>query len=231
MHRKSSLNPVELRDYLSKQLYHFFPDANKASFWRTSVAVRIKMNLIEEALDRTFNCFSVINSPIYYSNGLTYFNHLNGDQYASYLYFLSRVAYENGNEELYYKSALLNKALNGIDLFGHVKMPNYFLLVHPVGTVIGRAEFGDFLTVYQGVTIGGKHTVQGKIEYPSIGDNVTIFSNASVLGSSKIGDNCVIGANASIMSKDYSMPNKLITGGFKENRVQDLKSKNNFFKG
>jgi serine O-acetyltransferase len=36
-------------------------------------------------------------------------------------------------DRIYY----LNKALNGLDLFYEVEMPDVFYLDHPVGTVIG----------------------------------------------------------------------------------------------
>lgn len=83
------------------------------------------------------------------------------------------------------------------DLHPSVKFP------HPVGIVIGAgARVGEGAVIYQGVTIGGR--VLGDWEkgnYPKVGSKVTIFANATLLGSITIGDNAIIGAN-SVVNRD-----------------------------
>lgn len=60
---------------------------------------------------------------------------------------------------------------------------------------------GKNLSVYQGVTIGNKgHGSRSEIT-PTIGDNVSICANATVIGGIKIGNNVVIGAG-SVVTKD-----------------------------
>ena len=54
--------------------------------------------------------------------------------------------------------------------------------------------------IHQGVTLGQKRT-NSSIETITIGDNVTIYANATLLGNITIGDNAVIGAN-SVVLKD-----------------------------
>ena len=60
---------------------------------------------------------------------------------------------------------------------------------------------GDDVKLYQGVTLGGLSTrdaveLRGKKRHPTIGDRVTVYANATILGGETvIGDGCVIGAN------------------------------------
>ena len=79
-------------------------------------------------------------------------------------------------------------------------MPDIFHLEHPIGSVIGQAKMRDYLTIYQGVSIGGNL----KMEYPTIEEGVVFFSNSTVIGSSKIGSNSAIGAGVQIYNKNIS---------------------------
>jgi serine O-acetyltransferase len=87
--------------------------------------------------------------------------------------------------------------LFGVDVFYEIKLPNIFLFVHPLGTVIGRGEFNDYLVVYQGCSIGANKDV-----YPILGKYVTLHPNASILGNCKIGNNCELASNSLIIDKD-----------------------------
>ena len=73
------------------------------------------------------------------------------------------------------------------------------------GIVIGETTtIGNFVKIYQGVTLGGLSTrggqaLRGLKRHPTIEDNVTIYANASILGGNTvIGKNSVIGANVFI---------------------------------
>ncbi|HBJ1651639.1 serine O-acetyltransferase [Clostridium botulinum] len=66
---------------------------------------------------------------------------------------------------------------------------------HFQGIVIGNdVILGDNCILYQQVTLGQKNN-----SYPKIGNNVTVFAGAKVLGNITVGDNCVIGANAVVL--------------------------------
>lgn len=146
-----SLKEKELTTYLSTQMNNFMPDT-------PNNAQSDLMKLMSKTIDRLEYCFSRINLPAFRDeNNNILFNHLHTDQYCMFHYFLSNEAYVAGNRELYTRLSVLNRFLNGIDLFGHIKMPDIFLLVHPIGTVIGRANFKNYLCIFQGVTIGGTH--------------------------------------------------------------------------
>ena len=143
-----TLSQRDLESYLKNQLSSFFPDTKKSIFLKP---------YLTKALDRLEYCFSKIKNKYYRKNNEPFFNHLHSDQYAKFLFFISREAFLHSNESVYIKCSYLNKALNGIDLYGHVEMPNIFLLSHPIGTILGRASYKDYLVIYQGVTIGGKY--------------------------------------------------------------------------
>ena len=63
--------------------------------------------------------------------------------------FFSNSCYKNSlDKTICDKIYFLNKILNSIDIYYEVSLPNIFLLIHPVGTVLGRANYSDYLIVY-----------------------------------------------------------------------------------
>ena len=91
----------------------------------------------------------------------------------------------------------------GIDIHPGAHIGEYFAIDHGTGVVIGETcVIGNYVTIYQGVTLGAKsfrydeEGVPMNIpRHPIIEDNVTIYSNASVLGRITIGHDSVIGGN------------------------------------
>lgn len=85
---------------------------------------------------------------------------------------------------------------------------------HPIGIVISKAaKIGYNCTIYQNVTIGSKTQKSGNYSpknYPQIGNNVTIYAGAVILGGITIGNNAIIGAN-SVVNKN--IPPNTIVGG------------------
>ena len=72
---------------------------------------------------------------------------------------------------------------------------------HGSGVVIGETtEIGDGCTIYQGVTLGGTSLSRGK-RHPTLGRNVTVGVNSSVLGAIVLGDNVKVGGG-SVVVKD-----------------------------
>mgnify|MGYP003370454530 CR=1 FL=1 len=77
------------------------------------------------------------------------------------------------------------------------KQNTYF--VHPLGIVIAKGvKIGKDCIIFQNVTIGHKKTGE-YTNPPEIGNNVTIYANAMIIGDIKIGDNAVIGAGAVVL--------------------------------
>ncbi len=91
----------------------------------------------------------------------------------------------------------------GIDIHPGAQIGEYFSIDHGTGVVIGETcIIGHHVTLYQGVTLGAKsfkYDEQGNMlnvpRHPIIEDNVTIYSNASVLGRITIGHDSTIGGN------------------------------------
>lgn len=93
----------------------------------------------------------------------------------------------------------------GIDIHPGATIGKYFFIDHGTGIVIGETtEIGDYVKVYQGVTLGalstrGGQSLRNKKRHPTIEDNVTIYSGASILGGETVvGRKAVIGGNAFI---------------------------------
>lgn len=181
----------DLKEYVARQLNNFFPDNNKSSFYEYDGA-------FDMALQRTEYCFKDVALPAYKKNNKTYFNHLHSDQYAVFLWFLSNSIWrETADTELSNKLFYLNKALNGFSCLYDTNLPDIFLLLHNVGTVLGKAEYSNYFVVSQGCTIGAQH---GK--YPRLGRAVALLPNSSVIGDCIIGDRVSIGIGATIYQQN-----------------------------
>ena len=93
----------------------------------------------------------------------------------------------------------------GIDIHPGATIGKYFFIDHGTGIVIGETTvIGDYVKIYQGVTLGalstrGGQSLKNKKRHPTIEDNVTIYSGASILGGETVvGKDVVIGGNAFI---------------------------------
>jgi serine O-acetyltransferase len=96
-------------------------------------------------------------------------------------------------------------SLTGIDIHPGAKIGRNFFIDHGTGVVIGEtAEIGDNVKLYQGVTLGALsfpkdekgNIIKGRKRHPTIGNNVVIYSGATLLGAETVvGDNVVIGGN------------------------------------
>lgn len=93
----------------------------------------------------------------------------------------------------------------GIDINSGATIGQYFFIDHGTGIVIGETtEIGDYVKLYQGVTLGALSTRKGQElagikRHPTIGDRVTIYANCTILGGETvIGHDSVIGGNAFI---------------------------------
>jgi serine O-acetyltransferase len=68
-----------------------------------------------------------------------------------------------------------------------------------MGVVIGEtAEIGDYVTLFQGVTLGGTGKERGK-RHPTLGNHVVVGAGAKILGGIRVGDNVKIGANSVVL--------------------------------
>lgn len=160
-------------------------------------------------------------------NGKLIFNPLFSVTWMIFLYRMSRIAYLEGDintaDCLYY----LNKIMHSNDWFYQIELPIHFLAEHPLGSVLGKAQYGDYLFVYQGTTIGGNRR-EGVLSYPIIGNNVVLYANSTILGRTIIGNNVIISANTYIINE--TIPDNSIVFGQSPNLIVKSKSENDILK-
>ena len=125
--------------------------------------------------------------------------------YAITVYRLAHVLYGLGVPMLPRIMTEYAHSQTGIDIHPGAAIGNFFFIDHGTGIVIGETTIiGEYVKIYQGVTLGGLSTragqgLRGRKRHPTIEDNVTIYANASILGGETvIGRDSVIGANAFI---------------------------------
>ncbi len=201
MNRIKSLDNIQLSKYIASQLNHFFPDEQL-------IDATELLNHINQAEERVYACLESIPKKYFTEAENTYFNHLQSDQYCMYLYMLANSIYKleginNISTKLYY----LNKSLHSVDIYFTSNLPDIFLFVHPLSTILGRATFGNYFIAYQGCTVG----CLNEGIFPTIGEHVIMYANASILGNCKIGNNVCIAAGVSVINRE--IPDNVIVLG------------------
>src|SRR5829696_1651614 len=102
------------------------------------------------------------------------------------------------------------RAVTGIEIHPAARIGEALFIDHGAGVGVGEtAQIGDHVTLYQGVTLGGTGFATGK-RHPTVQDNVTIGSGATLLGPITIGHGAKIGAN-SVVINDVP-PNATVVG-------------------
>lgn len=142
---------------------------------------------------------------------------------------MHRVAHWLYNKRLFFIARFIShvsRFLTGIEIHPGAKIGKGVFIDHGMGVVIGEtAEVGDYVTLYQGVVLGGSGKEKGK-RHPTIEDHVVIATGAKVLGSFRVGAHAKIGAGAVVLRE--VPPNSTVVGipgrVVKENgkRVDDL---------
>ncbi|HUS58436.1 MAG TPA: serine O-acetyltransferase EpsC [Planctomycetota bacterium] len=95
-------------------------------------------------------------------------------------------------------------SVTGVDIHPGATIGRSFFIDHGTGVVIGEtSQIGNNVKIYQGVTLGalsfpkgddGK-IIRGQKRHPTIEDDVTIYSGATILGPRTVGKGAVIGGN------------------------------------
>lgn len=127
-----------------------------------------------------------------------------------YAVFVYRIAHELYKLKVPFIPRIMTEHAHGktgIDINAGATIGKYFFMDHGTGIVIGETTIiGDYVKLYQGVTLGalstrgGQH-LAGVKRHPTIEDRVTIYSNATILGGETIiGKDSVIGGGAFITS-------------------------------
>jgi len=132
---------------------------------------------------------------------------------------LYRVANLLYRHKAYFLARLLSqfgRFITGIEIHPGATIGKGFFIDHGNGVVIGETtEIGDYVTIYQGVTLGGTGKDHGK-RHPTLEDHVVVGAGAKVLGPIIIAAGSKIGA-ASVVLK--STRENSTTVGYKAKMV------------
>lgn len=92
----------------------------------------------------------------------------------------------------------------GIDIHPGAQIGHYFSIDHGTGTVIGETSvIGNNVRIFQGVSLAGeklppdenRNAIRGVPRHPILEDNVTVYSNATLLGKIRVGKGATICGN------------------------------------
>jgi serine O-acetyltransferase len=98
----------------------------------------------------------------------------------------------------------MGHARTGIDIHPGASVGEEFFIDHGTGVVIGETcIIGAHCRLYQGVTLGALsfpkdengNPIKGLPRHPVLGDNVTVYAGATILGRVTIGSDSLIGGN------------------------------------
>mgnify|MGYP002510054912 CR=1 FL=1 len=204
------------------------------SYWPMNAGDGEKLNLscVGRALARWKECFarrpSTKRQPVFHGLPVDY---LHTVEWSVFLYFVSNELGRSGDEQWASKVYFLNKIMCSVDWFYAIELPAHFWAEHPVGSVLGRAKYGDKLFVYQGTTVGGSPG-NDETKYPELGSDVVLCANATVLGNTVIGSNAIVSANSCLVNE--TIPDNCIVFGHSPDIVikvmepERIKTKINF---
>lgn len=192
------------------------------AYW-TDISEEDIRNNVPEALRLMDEDFRDINSPRFQTDGISKFNPLMSVHWMIFLYRLSHILYRRGGgtaaDQVYY----LNKIMHSIDWFYAIELPIHFLCEHPLGSVLGKASYGDYLLIYQGTTVGGS-IKDAVLHYPVFDGNVIMFANSSVLGKSHVGSNVILSAGTKIVNQN--VPSNSVVFGESPNLIVKVRDEN-----
>lgn len=197
---KLSLAPDDLAQYVGRQFENLFPDGEGLG----DLPAFVKL-----ALERLEYCFARIAIKGYFDADGPRFYHRHSDQYAIFLYYLANTAFQRKpGHAVADKAYGLNKALHGCDLYYEVGLPAIFALQHPVGTVLGRANYSDYFICYHNCTVGANLAS----DYPSFGRGVVMYGGSRIIGRTSIGDNSFVGTGTIVIDGSDLPANSVVVG-------------------
>ena len=185
----------ETCDVLSRQLN---------SFWNTVLPDNIE-ELVSDTISQVKSSWDESSRIYYKKRG---FSVLNTSVYATFLYYLAHRIGTIGGTQLADKLYYLNKILNSVEWYWNIELPQHFIVEHPIGSVLGKARYGNYFSIYQGVTVGERLS-KDIVEWPTLGHHVignwVIMSAYSRVINEDIPDSCIVfGQSPSLTIKQYS---------------------------
>lgn len=99
---------------------------------------------IDMAYERCIEALSACIDKHLNPDGKPRFSLYNSDCWSIFLYYLSNCLKDEKDgsaEKIFY----LNKVLHSVDWYYEIELPPHFIVAHPLGSVLGRATYGDYL--------------------------------------------------------------------------------------
>jgi len=123
----------------------------------------------------------------------------------------------------------IGRFFTGIEIHPAARIGKGLFIDHGLGVVVGETTtIGNDVTIFQGVTLGGRGNETEKKRHPTLCDGVMIAAGAKVLGPITIGKEAKIGANAVVL-KDVpafatavGVPARIIPKEERESITDDL---------
>lgn len=133
------------------------------------------------------------------------------------IYRISHVVYGLGYKVQARYISETAHSMTGIDIHPAAKISYPFFIDHGTGIVIGETStIGKRCKIYQCVTLGAvslsnAKQLRGVVRHPQIGNDVTLYAGASLLGAIKVGNNVTIGSNV-FLTEDVGDNVKVVIG-------------------
>lgn len=118
----------------------------------------------------------------------------------------------------------------GVEIHPGAEIGRGLHIPHPHDIVVGfGARLGERVTLFNGVTLGARDLLarddakDSRERYPTLEDDVTVFTGAKILGPVRIGRNSVVGANSVVL---HSFPeNSVLVGAPARNIAESANAK------
>jgi len=121
--------------------------------------------------------------------------------HAVWLYRVAHRLDERGHPWLARLLSQVARLLTGVEIHPAAEVGSRLFIDHGMGVVVGEtAEVGDDVVLYHGVTLGGT-SMERRKRHPTLGDDVVVGANATLLGPITVGDGARVGAGA-VVTKD-----------------------------
>jgi serine O-acetyltransferase len=121
---------------------------------------------------------------------------------------LHRIAHWFWEGRLFFIARLVNhfsRFMTAIDIHPGARIGRRLLIDHGFSVIGETAEIGDDVTIYQNATLGGTNPTSGAggKRHPTLRNGVVVGSGAQVLGPIEVGEGARVGANA-VVTRDVA---------------------------
>lgn len=170
---------------ISKELYRWFS--------KSIIEVDFSFENDEALFQKTLDVFLTDYQRYYQTENSIFLHHIinRAELQGILLYRLARNYFLENKQNEADKCSLLGRFLSGFEIYYSAEIGKALKINHGLGLVIGaRIKIGDNALLHQGVTFGDKNGGR-----PIIGNNVTVYAGAKILGNITIENDVTIAAN------------------------------------